>query len=88
MLFYRSVVEFCKENINLNLAKELDLKGKTTVRVRACYNKSGEIENINTFSQHKVLNDAVREALEKLPNVDPYTVYSKPYRFNFSSHSF
>ena len=35
MLFYRSVVEFCKENINLNLAKELDLKGKTTVRVRA-----------------------------------------------------
>ena len=64
MLFYRSVVEFCKNNINLNLAKELDLKGKTTVRVRACYNKSGEIENINTFSPHKVLNDAVREALK------------------------
>ena len=84
MLFIRSVVEFCKNNIDLNLAKELDLKGKITVRVRASYNKSGEIENINTFSPHKVLNDAVREALVKLPSVDPYTIYSKPYRFNFS----
>lgn len=84
MLFFRSVVEFCKNNINLNLAKELDFKGKTTVMVRACNNKSGEIENINTFSPHIVLNDAVREALEKLHNVDQYTIYSKPYRFNFS----
>ena len=73
------MVEFCKKTL-LNLAKELDLKGKTTVKSER-YNKSGEIENINTISPQSFVPFKV---LIKLPSVDPYRLY-RPYRLIFHS---
>jgi len=67
----KEISQFVNENFDVNLAKELNLKGNARVYVQFKIDKTGKIVDVRTRAPHPILQAEEERIINKLPIMKP-----------------
>jgi protein TonB len=89
----KEISQFVNKNFDVNLAKELNLKGNVRVYVQFKIDKAGKIVNVRARAPHPILQAEGERIINKLPTMRPGkqkgekvgVLYSLPITFKVSN---
>jgi hypothetical protein len=89
----KEISQFVNKNFDVNLAKELNLKGNVRVYVQFKIDKAGEVVDVSVRAPHPRLESEAERVIKKLPTMRPGeqggekvgVLYSLPISFRISN---
>lgn len=89
----KEISQFVNKNFDVNLAKELNLKGNVRVYVQFKIDKAGEVVDVSVRAPHPRLESEAERVIKKLPTMRPSeqggekvgVLYSLPISFRISN---